>query len=78
MDILRNEALRTASQIVQNSLAAAPAEVRDGYQQGAETPPVLRFTEEVKAQIGAQLRQDYATVEPRLVSQVVGDAQAGV
>jgi hypothetical protein len=82
-EILRNEVFMKSHQIIQARLAQTPQEIAAVYQGSApETEEnrvaVRGLVENLKKEIDETIREDHSNVEPRILDDLIRDAQAGV
>lgn len=84
-EIMRNEVLSKSYKILQDSLAQASPDVAAAYRGETDTAgnaelenKVKDFTIQVKNSIETTMRKDYSESEPRIVEELIKDAQAGV
>jgi len=84
-EILRNEVFSKSYQIIQNTLKTADEETARAYNGVLDQPApdvddkVAAFEVHLKEQIDQQLRDEYSDkVEPKILDNLIQDAQAGV
>jgi len=83
-EILRNEVFAKSYKIIQDSLKETDVETARGYNGELESPApdvdykVQEFEKHVRDRIANTLREDYPTVDSKILDNLISDAQAGV
>lgn len=77
-EILRNEVFSKAHKILENSLESTSSNFKKEYNSGQESQAVLEFEEKVKNKIAETITQDYPDSNPKVLDELIKDAQAGI